>query len=198
MVPGEDLPRPADLLITETFDAGLLNENILETVGDARARLLSPNASILPASATVFAAAVDCAAIALERSVSDAAGFDVAPFNQLTPQQYLQTDLARYDWQPLSAPVALFDFDFNDVNPSPDETVQSLMPLADGTAHAVALWFRLDLDEQTSISTGPADLATHWQQAVYPVTPPLEVKQNEPVKLTARHNGKKIIVSFSA
>jgi tetratricopeptide (TPR) repeat protein len=202
LIVGEDLPRPADILITETFDAGLLNENIIATVRDARARLLSPTATVLPASGTVFALPIDCAAITLERHVSDAAGFDVAPFNRLTPQHYLQTDLSRYKWRPLTEPVELFRFDFMedrmpDDRPQFAEESRRLIPVADGTAHAVALWFRLDLYAEISIATGPMDPPTHWQQAVYAVTPPLALKQNEPIKFTARHNGQKIMVRLS-
>ena len=197
LVVGQDLPRPADILVTEIFDAGLLNENILETVADARARLLSPNALILPAAATVFAVPIDCAAIASERHVSEAAGFNVRPFNALTPQHYLQTELARYDWRPLSEPAELFRFDFTGDDAGYAETTVRLTPLCDGTAQAIALWFNLALDNETNIATGPMDPPTHWQQAVYAINPPLNIKQNEPVKLTARHNGRKIIVSVS-
>jgi tetratricopeptide (TPR) repeat protein len=196
LVPGDDLPRPADLLITEIFDAGLLNENALETMADARARLLTPDAVIVPAAATVFAQPIECAAIAAERLVTEASGFDVAPFNALTPRHYLQTDLTRYGWRPLGEPAEIFRFDFTCDAPYRDEATVRLTPLADGTAHAIALWFSLDLDGETAIATGPMDPPTHWQQAVYAVNPPMALKQNEPVSLRARHNGRKIVVDL--
>ena len=55
-----------DLVVTETVDAGLLGEFILETVHDAWERLLLPRESggkVIPASATVHACAVECAAV---------------------------------------------------------------------------------------------------------------------------------------
>ena len=196
LVMGQDLPRPADSLITEIFDAGLINEGILEIAGDARARLLTPHAAILPGGATVFAMPIESAAIACERQVSEAAGFIVAPFNALTPQQYLQTDLRRYDWRSLAQPAALFHFDFTRDDAAPAEATIRITPHTDGTAHAIALWFCLTLDSDATIATGPMDSPTHWQQAVYGVSPPLDLKQNEPVRLVARHNGRKIIVKL--
>jgi hypothetical protein len=198
LVMGQDIPRPADILITETFDAGLLNENILETAEDARARLLVPSPQIIPGSASVFAVPIECAAISNERRVSVAAGFTVAPFNALTPRHYLQTNLANFDWQTLAQPAELFRFDFSQAQPDNDEITVLLTPLADGIAHAVVLWFSLTLDEETRIATGPMDPPTHWQQAVYAINPPVDLKQNEPIKLTARHNGRKIIVDLKA
>lgn len=197
LVVGRDLPRPADILINEIFDAGLLNENILETVADARARLLTPTPLIIPGGAAVFAMPIECAAIASERHVSEAAGFSVAPFNALTPQHYLQTALGHYDWRPLAPPAELFRFDFARDEANYAETTLRVTPLQDGTAHAIALWFSLFLDNETNIATGPMDPPTHWQQAVFAINTPIELKHNEPVILTARHNGRKIIVDIS-
>jgi tetratricopeptide (TPR) repeat protein len=196
LIVGQDMPRQADILVNEIFDTGLLNENCLETIADARARLLTPSALIIPESAAVLAIPIECAAIASERQVTDAAGFTVAPFNALAPQHYLQTEVGRYEWRPLSRPAELFCFDFTRDDAAPAEATVRLTPLADGTAHAIALWFSLALDSETAIATGPKDPPTHWQQAVYTVNPPIELKQNEPVKLNARHNGRKIVVNL--
>lgn len=197
LVPGEDLAEPADILLAEIVDAGLLNENILATLADARARLLKPDAIIIPQRATVFAIPIQCAAISGERVVDKAAGFDITPFNELMPRLYLQTHLDRYDWRPLASPTELFHFEFTSDGPGTAETSARIVPVADGTAHAVALWFRLDLDAETFISTGPMDPPTHWGQAVYAINPPLDIKQNETVRLIARHDGTRIVVTLN-
>ena len=196
LVMGENMPEPADILIAEIVDAGLLNENILATIADARARLLKPDAIIIPQSATVFAVPIECAEIAGERVVQTASGFDISPFNDLISRLYLQIPLSRYDWRPLAQPAELFRFDFRSAEPGDAETAARVIPISDGTAHAVALWFRLALDEDTVIATSPMDPPTHWGQAVYAVDPPVEIKQNEPVRLVARHDGRRILVSL--
>src|SRR5690606_6174027 len=61
LVPGEDLPRTADLLVAEICDAGLLGEGILAAIADARARLLRPGAAIIPRSAALYALPIECA-----------------------------------------------------------------------------------------------------------------------------------------
>jgi precorrin-6B methylase 2 len=198
LVVGDDLVAPADVLIAEIVDAGLLGENILATITDARARLLKPDAIIIPKSATVFAVPIECAEIASERVVDTASGFDISPFNDLMPRLYQQTFLMRYEWRPLAAPAPLFHFDFAANEPDTSDVSARITPIADGTAHAIALWFILDLDDKTTIATGPTDPPTHWGQAVYAVNPATDLKQNEPVRLIARHDGRRIMIELKA
>lgn len=196
LLPEEDLSERADILIAEIIDAGLLSENILSTIDDARARLLKPNAIIIPQKADVFAVPIECSEIASERVVDQVSGFDITPFNDLMPRLYLQTHLSRYDWRPLAQPTALFQFDFTGDRPDDGETSTRIDPNADGTAHGIALWFHLHLDEKTAVATGPADPPTHWGQAVYAVNPPMAIKQNETVRLIARHDGRRILLDL--
>jgi type II protein arginine methyltransferase len=193
---GDDLPGPADLLVAEIVDAGLLNEAILATIADARARLLKPGAAIIPHSAVIYAMPIESADIAAERRVDEAAGFDISPFNALRPRLYLQTDLAKYDWRPLAAPAELFRFDFTRDGPAGAETSVRLLPNSDGVAHAIAFWFRLALDDETALATGPTDPPTHWKQAVFGIEEPIAVKQGEPVRLHARHDGRRIAIAL--
>jgi len=195
---GADMKERAELLIGEIVDAGLLCERIVETFADARSRLLTPDAAVIPRRATVFAVPVESAKIAAERRVDRVAGFDLTPFNRVIPGLYVQTELARYAWRALAAPVEVFAFDFATALPGPAEARLRLVPNADGTAHAIAFWFRLELDAESALATGPADRPTHWKQAVYALDPPVALKQNEPARLIARHDGSLIRLGLEA
>jgi len=197
LVPGRDMSARAELLIGEIVDAGLLCERILETFADARARLLTPNAAIIPAGATVFAVPVESRQIAAERRVGHVAGFDLGPFNDVVSGSYSQTDLTRYDWRPLAAPVEIFRFDFTHARPGAAATSLRLTPDADGTAHAIAFWFRLALDHRGAIDTGPDAAPTHWKQAVHALAAPVALERNRPVGLTARHDGRMIRLALA-
>jgi len=198
LAPGTDMDRPADLLVAEIVDCGLLSEGVLETIADARSRLLAPGASIIPRAATVFAMPVESAALESEQRVSTVAGFDLSPVNAILPRSYRQIDLHRYAWRPLAAPVELFRFDFATATPAADDREIRLVPMADGTAHAVVAWFRLELDDEISIASGPFDPPTHWRQAVFPLANPVDLNQNEPVRLSASHDGRTIRLALSA
>eukprot|EP00854_Cymbomonas_tetramitiformis_P026606 gene26606-32675_t len=54
-----DIPCKADMLVTEIFDSALLGEGMIPTVTDACKRLLTPEAKVIPAGATMTALLVD-------------------------------------------------------------------------------------------------------------------------------------------
>ena len=93
-----DMPRPADILVYEVrtlmnmygwakslptslmihvqvLDSAMIGEGALHAVAAAQAKLLAPDALLVPAAATVF-----CQPLQLRRAAT-AAGFDVAATN---------------------------------------------------------------------------------------------------------------------
>ena len=56
----ESLKFEFDLLITETFDAGLFGEHVLETLDHAHKNLLSKDSEIIPRGARVYVALLKC------------------------------------------------------------------------------------------------------------------------------------------
>ena len=196
---GRDMAQRANLLVAEIVDPGLLIEGVLDSFAHARAHLLTRNARIIPSGATVFAMPIESREVAAGRRVGKAAGFDVGAMNSLAPRLYLQTDLRRCRWRALARPVTVFDFDFaaDDGDAAPPATRRIPLTLtATGTCHAIALWFRLDLDDEISIATGPSDAATHWQQAVFALDPPLRVRRHDTAILAARHNRNTIFLDL--
>ncbi|NKB20797.1 MAG: tetratricopeptide repeat protein [Alphaproteobacteria bacterium] len=192
----EDIDEPADVLVAEIVDAGLLGENVLTAIDDARRRLCKPDVTIIPAAATVYAVPIESEDLAHERMVDTASGFDISLFNALRPNMYLQTNLSKYQWQMLSDPVPVFSFDFTQNTLASREESFRLTPHTDGVAHGVAFWFDLHLSSEITLSTSPAAPPTHWHQAVYTFSEPMEIKQNEPVRLFASHDERKITLSL--
>lgn len=194
---GRDMARRANVLVAEIVDAGLLSEGVLESFAHAHKNLLTKGARILPKGATVFAVPIDSKQIDAERRVRKAAGFDVGAMNNLAPQLYLQTDLNRYDWRALSRPVKVFEFDFAGDNVQPAHRRLPVRITEAGTCHAIAFWFRLDLDDEISISSGPNDPPTHWQQAVYSLKAPIRFAEGARATLIARHNCSTIFLDLA-
>ena len=195
---GPDLDRPADLLVAEIVDCGLLSEGVLETIADARSRLLLPGGAIIPRSAVIYAMPVESIELNAEQRVATAAGFDLTPINDILPRTCWQLDINHYAWRALAVPTELFRFDFATVTPAADVRSVRLTPIADGTAHAVAAWFRLELDDEISIASGPYDPPTHWRQAIFPLAAPVALNQNEPVRLDAGHDGRTLRLTLSS
>ena len=84
---------------------------------------------------------------------------------------------------------ALKIFDFNFTKPIPEtQEKNSLFPTDEGIAHAIAFWFELKLNPKIMLSTSPLEKNTHWQQAVYRITPPLALIPQKTNFLVATRN----------
>ncbi|MDX1978106.1 MAG: tetratricopeptide repeat protein [Pseudanabaenaceae cyanobacterium bins.68] len=185
---GVDLPEPANLLVTETFDVGLLGEEALISIRHAIDHLLTANAQILPRQAQVYAQLIESEQLHQEDFVTSANGFDVSKFNRfaLSPN-YLQRQLHQYQHQALSGAQPVFTFDFSQSH-QPREVEISFPIKQSGTIHAIAFWFDLWLAEQICISTAPDHQYTHWQQAIQILETPVLAEAGTTVQFLASHN----------
>lgn len=170
-----DLGGPADLVVSEVLDAGLLGEGVLATLRDALKRLAKPGARVIPAYADVHVQALE---IPQQRSVNplrDIAGFDLSAFDRFRNRSGHSTlRLEQVTHTALSAPATLTRVDFRNPPDWSQPHVQrvSLPITQNGSLQAFALWFTLWVDEATPVSTGPAHLSNglpcmdHWGQAI--------------------------------
>ncbi|MEN3356428.1 MAG: arginine Nomega-methyltransferase [Mycobacteriales bacterium] len=190
---GVDLPAPADVLVTEIFDCGLLGENVLPTVEHARRELLADGARILPGRARLWGQLVSSDNIRSHNYVSTACGFDVSTFNQFRSLEYFDTYLENYPHQALTSPFPLLDVDFN-VDCPPAREVIKAVPAANGDCDAIAIWFELDLAPGVSLSTGPEQRGNHWRQAIQTFDVPFRCETGRPVALQVQHDRERVLV----
>lgn len=190
---GTDLPRRADVLVSEIFDCGLLGEGVLPAFAHARESLLTDGAVIVPGSARVWGQLVDSRELHERNHVSQACGFDVSHFNRFRSLEYFSTYLDTYAHRTLTAPFPLMDFDFRS---GAGDTAVTVAPTAtdSGPAHAVVLWFELDMGAGVTLSNGPQVRGTHWRQAVQTFDRPITVTAGDSVPLFTEHDGERVLV----
>ena len=84
-----------DLLITETFDAGLFGEHIAETLDHAHKKLLHNKSKIIPKGAKVFAGLLECGFLERQHSFTgNSCGpldFSALRLESSIPRQFLAT-----------------------------------------------------------------------------------------------------------
>eukprot|EP00882_Tetradesmus_deserticola_P031301 GHRQ01035390.1.p1 GENE.GHRQ01035390.1~~GHRQ01035390.1.p1 ORF type:complete len:302 (+),score=85.80 GHRQ01035390.1:224-1129(+) len=197
-----DMPRPADLLAFEVFDCGLIGEGALHIVAAARTQLLlrNPGGRVLPGAAEVY-----CQPIQYNIGLAPALQgiVDTSPLRSYAWQpDYFEADLrlsqsdttssssSSYGngaarpgphWLPLAQPQLAFSFDFNGPDPlaafQPATQQLAFAVNAPGVCNAVAFWFKLQLDEETCLSSSPHSSAqqpgqhTTWKQVGSTITP---------------------------
>ena len=81
LVIGRDLPKPASFLVSEILDIALLGEGVLPSLRHAESCLITPEAKVIPSSATVWGMLVNCENFKQMNTVGQVHGFDLNAFN---------------------------------------------------------------------------------------------------------------------
>jgi len=186
---GRELPRRADLIVSEILDSGLLGEGMLPTMRHALAELAAPGAVVIPQGATMRGALLTVPDLRAVNPIATIEGFDLSPFDRFRNRNAgMPVDLAgeRHDF--LSRPEDLFQFDFGRPVPSPRERVVVFRAGATGTAHAVAMWYELALHGTVTAATGPGGDLRHWNPTLYFLERDLAVDPGQEIALAVGHD----------
>jgi protein arginine N-methyltransferase 1 len=189
LIVGRDLPRLADVLITETFDCALVGEGALPSLRHARTALLRPGGRVVPRYARVLAVPVDSPTLSRFDSVGSACGFDVSGFNAFASRRYFPVLLGAWPHRMLSEPTEVLSFDFLSDPLEPGETAVEFTVERSGTCHGIAFWFELGLDDRNKrvLSNEPANRHGHWDQAFQCLTTPVPVDPGRSLRLRLTH-----------
>ena len=198
---GRDLPRRADVLVTEIFDAAFLGEDAQLTLADAVERLLAQGARIVPHTARIQCALLSSEELWKRFRVSRAAGFELSALNEFSAEPYQQVDLASAEYELLSDPVEIAALPLAKVREWPARLEQALAARRGGLCHALCFWFDLDLDAKGKVKLTNSPLpsrhrkAGHWGQCIQLLDAPLAVKRKQRIAVRAQNRGK--LLSFS-
>lgn len=189
---GPDLPAKADILVTETFDVGVLGEHVVSTIRHARANLLTEDAVIIPQSAEVVGALFESEEIRKRAKVHSVSGFDLSAFNMFR-KPYHQMTLTHHPHRLVSDTFTIFDFDFTGDPILPETRPLSVPATENGVCHGIVFWFRLMLDESHTYDTGPdRNPGNHWEQAVHIFDTPIDIAAGDEIRVAASHNSRMI------
>jgi hypothetical protein len=187
---GTDLPAKADILVHEIFSSELLGEHVLPALEDAKARLLAPGATVLPARASIMIALVGGDELGNELHVEKAFGFDLSLFNAIYPKKrpIHREDLPRVL---LSDDIEAFHFDFVAQSTFPPEKKQlEIAAKQAGLCYGVIQWIRFDFGHGNVFENHPAHRrpVASWQHTVYRFETPAWVEAGTAVKVGAAHD----------
>jgi tetratricopeptide (TPR) repeat protein len=190
LVVGVDLPQRANLLVSEILSSELLGEGVLDSIEDAKRRLLDPNAKIIPAAGSVVFALFGGEAIKKNMMVDDVLGFDLSGFNAIASRKRY---IHRHDLDVglLTDTAEAFVFDFVGCDHFPAERKTLRLPItAAGVCYGVAQWIRLRLDDNFMFENHPSvkTPASSWQTCFYRFPVPIRVRPGQTARVCAAHN----------
>ena len=199
LVVGRDLPQRAEVLVTETFASGLISEGILPTVEHAHEHLLTPDAAIVPAVASVMGYLAGGDTLKGMLFVDRIDGFQLSLFNDFAPPS-LVANLDNVPHSALSDDVALLRFDLKERRFPMASTRRVIRATRQGASVGVAQWIRLDLDAHTRYENRPssdAEFNGHWAHMLYRFPHLVSVEPGDTVPVIARHDRAQIGIDLS-
>ncbi|XP_028047050.1 protein arginine N-methyltransferase 7 isoform X2 [Monomorium pharaonis] len=220
-----DMLKRANILVTEVFDTELIGEGALSTFRHAHEVLLEENSIVVPHRGTVWAQVVESAKVCAWNRVRSIKNgeilVDAPPAIQACSGAAAVHDmqlsrLPRDSFVPLLPAQPIFKFDFSGKKLLLNNEKVSLLtqPITSGTAHAIFMWWDLnmDTDNRVLLSCAPvwehpsilddvkknvsslqemADLIPwrdHWMQAVYYLPEEIPITCGIDVNLIGYHD----------
>jgi predicted RNA methylase len=190
---GRNLPRRADLIVSEIVDCGLIGEGLLPTMRHARTHLLAPGGTLLPKSARLFGFLVESDTVNGLNRVTTAAGFDLRLLNMVATRGHFPVRLQTWPHEVLSSTVELASFDLT-ADPLDDGQRRIALPVVTtGIAHALAVWFEMDIGSGVTLRT-PPDGESHWMQALVPLPTPRPIAAGDEITIDFEWRDQRLFI----
>lgn len=189
------LPVKADILISEILGNGILEENVLEFMIDARRRFLKPNGILLPCKLDIYLFAFDGGMqISRDQEVrefQDLYGYDLSLLGKVLCGK-ATTRLERHSTianKTMSDPVLARSLDLQTLEDSNFAGTVDFVALEDGQITGFCGYFKAHLDANNILTNSPWAPATHWTHLVYTLPAPQRVKKGETISLKLVYDG---------
>lgn len=177
-----ELPEKATVLVSEIIGNDPFNEGILNTFHDAKVRLLTSDAKIIPSNIKIFAIAAECEEKKYNQQYLSSQninnwkswyGVDFGSFlhfyNSDEVQKLTINSRQAKNWKMLSDAIELCHVDFSTDGNSVEDKFCDLIITENGTFSSVVVFFEAQLSADTKLSLHPAqvDDSNHWQSQLF-------------------------------
>ena len=180
-------PDRVDLIVCETLGNYALEENIVETLNDARLRFLKPGGAIIPAGIRQVLCPVVSGRFLAELAAWDGVGYglDLGPAKAMSLNNIYVRTFEAGDLLERGNAARTWDQLAFDRHNKTTRTGEASWTFAERTTvYGLALWWTADLAEGIALATGPLDARTHWEQLYLPALAAVAVEAGQ--TLTAR------------
>jgi len=175
------LPERADVLVSEVIGNDPLGEHVLESMGDAVARWMKPDARFIPQRLCVHAAPAQMSDEWLARwVVSDAAvqrwmrhyGVNFAPLATASCRSRFSTFVSPAEaatWQLLAEPQLAFEYSLAAKMHARKSVDLDFEVTRSGRCGGAVFWFELELSDALTMTTDPRQYRSdnHWSNPVW-------------------------------
>jgi hypothetical protein len=184
----------AEVLVTETFASGLLTEGVLPLVEHAHEYLLTEDATIIPASASVMGYLAGGELLEEMLFPERIAGFNVSAFGDFAPHM-LDIALASVPHRVLSDDFELMRFNLKEKRFPAGGVRLALKATHHGICAGVPQWIKLNLDSESTYENKPSPSTGyngHWTQILHRFSRLVTVAPGDSVPILFRHDRTQI------
>lgn len=186
LIPGRsteiiDPPR-GDVVVTETLGNFALEEFLVETMNDARARHVKPGGVLIPKFVSQFAAPVISARLHDELTAWDRIGYglDFGPARVMSLNNvYIRTVKPGELLDGAKSASRWDHVDFSVPNRMTRKGELNWTVTKAATVYGLAIWWSAELSQGVTLATSPMAAATHWEQLFFPALEPLQLEAGE-------------------
>jgi predicted O-methyltransferase YrrM len=195
---GRELARPADLIVSEIVDCGLVGEGFLPTIRHAREQLLAPEGILIPRRARIKGCLVAGDALTDLNRVHQAGGFDVRAINTLATVGHFPVRLSTWPHRIMSPATPLANFNLEARSPHDGSNTVVITADQAGQVDGLVAWFDLDLGAGVSLQNSPNNVASHWMQALMLFEHPIHVELGGAVTISLTWRGSRLFAAPAA
>jgi protein arginine N-methyltransferase 1 len=178
------LPERATVLIADIRGVLPLYRSIAPTIADARERLLTEDAVLIPSKDTLWAAPINAAdlyAKRVERWDGTPYELDLTPARKLAVNEWSKAEIGPELL--LAKPALLSTLDYRSLSGPHVQGEVTWTPERSGTLHGFAVWFDSELAPGISFSNAPGEPRLIYGQALFPLAEPIEVATGDGISL---------------
>lgn len=184
-----ELPERGDVLVSEMLGAFALQEQILSIFIDARTRLLTPNARLIPSRFALTAVPVERPAhheLHVGWWSKPRYGIDFSVLRTFAANQMFTAEIEPADY--LAKPAEIMNVDLTTIADTTVTGSASFEVTRAGTLHGFGGWFHATLAEDVMLTNLDA---SHWLQEYFPIDEPVPLAPGMIVLLELQsHDGK--------
>jgi protein arginine N-methyltransferase 1 len=178
------LPEQATILVSDLHGVLPLHRSALLSIADARDRLLTKSASLIPCSEQLWAAPIDAAELyakRVERWNGTPYALDLEAARKLTVNEWSKAEIVPE--MLLDEPALLATLDYRSLSDPHVQGDVTWTPERSGTLHGFAVWFDSELAPGISFSNAPGEPRLIYGQALFPLAEPTEVAAGNGISL---------------
>jgi len=210
----QSLPQKCTLLVAEILGTMLDGESSIHYYDDARKRLLTKDARIIPGYGVQYATLIGSEQFKTLTQVIGVDDLDLSSFNRFRDSCSLIFSknygvlFQNLDIAELTPPITIYEVDYtkdglDDILPQSGQMTKEVEIIESGDAIAVMYWWEVFLDEERTIkiSTHPNDpsgsiaRAANWGQGIQLIEGPSGWNDNSPSPCLLE-KGKKVQITF--